>query len=94
MQYRQPPEVFYEKGFSNKFHKIRRKTARGRSRTAATCKMEFPAVNYYHKVRHLGYCGSPRYAFENLCQSLVFNKVAGLRCFPANFAKFVRTHFL
>ena len=43
---------------------------------------------------------------KNLYQSLLFNKVAGLRpatllkkrlghmCFPVNFAKFLRTHFL
>ena len=43
---------------------------------------------------------------KNLCQSLFFNKVAGLRpatslkkrlwhrCFPVNFAKFLRTPFL
>ena len=42
---------------------------------------------------------------KHLCQSLLFNKVAGLRpatllkkklcnrCFPANFVKFLRTHF-
>ena len=33
---------------------------------------------------------------KHLCQSLFFNKVAGLRhrCFPVNFAKFLRTSFL
>ena len=43
---------------------------------------------------------------KHLCQSLFFNEVAGLRhatllkmrlwhrCFPVNFAKFLRTHFL
>ena len=33
---------------------------------------------------------------KRLCQSLFFNKVADLRhrCFPVNFAKFLRTHFL
>ena len=35
---------------------------------------------------------------KHLCQSLFFNKVAGLRlwyrCFPVNFAKFLRTPFL
>ena len=43
---------------------------------------------------------------KHLCQSLIFNKVAGLRsatllkkrlwhrCFPVNFAKFLRTSFL
>ena len=46
-----------------------------------------------------------QYLLENTCQSLFFNKVAGLvpatllkkrpkpRCFPVNFAKFVRTRF-
>ena len=47
---------------------------RGRSRTAATSKMEcfviivngwkLPAVNYYHKTLHLGCCSSPRSASE------------------------------
>ena len=38
---------------------------------------------------------------QHLCQSLLLNKVAGLRpkrlchrCFPVNFAKFLRTPFL
>ena len=47
-----------------------------------------------------------KFAGKHLCQSLFFNKVAGLRpatlfkkrlwrrCFPANFAKFLRTPFL
>ena len=32
---------------------------------------------------------------KHLCQSLIFNKAAGLRhrCFPVNFAKFLRTPF-
>ena len=29
-----------------------------------------------------------------LCQSFFFNKVAGLSCFPVNFAKFLRTTFV
>ena len=28
---------------------------------------------------------------KHLCQSLFFNKVAGLGCFPVNFVKFLRT---
>ena len=48
----------------------------------------------------------PKIHRKNLCQSLVFNKVAGPRpatllkkrlwhsCFPVNFAKFLRTPFL
>ena len=47
-----------------------------------------------------------KFTAQHLCQSLIFNKVAGLspatllkkrlwyRCFPANFAKFRRTAFL
>ena len=47
-----------------------------------------------------------KFTGKHLCQSLFFNKVAGLRpatllkkrlwhkCFPVNFAKFLRTHFL
>ena len=39
-----------------------------------------------------------KFTGKNLCQSLFFNKVAGLRlwhrCFPVNFAKFPRTPFL
>ena len=31
---------------------------------------------------------------KHLCQSLFFNKVAGLRCFPVNFMKFLRTPLL
>ena len=49
---------------------------------------------------------SPKFTGKHLCQSLYFNKVAGLRlatllkkrlwhrCFPVNFAKFLRTPFL
>ena len=29
---------------------------------------------------------------KHLCQSLFFNKVAGVRCFPVNFAKLLGTH--
>ena len=45
-------------------------SVKGKSRTAATSKMELfviivlPAVNYYHKVLHLGYCSSPRSTSE------------------------------
>ena len=47
-----------------------------------------------------------KFTGKHLCQSLIFNKVAGLRpatllkkrlwhrCFPVNFAKFLRTPFL
>ena len=47
-----------------------------------------------------------KFTGKHLCQSLLFNKVAGLRpatllkkrlwhrCFPMNFAKFLRTPFL
>ena len=39
-----------------------------------------------------------KFTGEKLCQSLFFNKVAGLglwhRCFPVNFAKFLKTPFL
>ena len=43
-----------------------------------------------------------KFTGKHLCQSLFFNKVAGLRpllknwhrCFPVNFAKFLRTPFL
>ena len=31
---------------------------------------------------------------KHLCQSLFFNKAAGLRCFPVNFAEFQRTCFV
>ena len=36
-----------------------------------------------------------KFTGKHLCQSLCFNKVAGLRhrCFPVNFAKFLRTPF-
>ena len=36
-----------------------------------------------------------KFTGKHLCQSLIFNKVAGLRhrCFPVNFAKFLRTPF-
>ena len=33
-----------------------------------------------------------KFTGKNLCQSLFFNKVAGL-CFPVNFANFLRTPF-
>ena len=47
-------------------------STRGRSRTAATSKMEcfmiivngLEAVSYYHKALHLGCCSSPRSASE------------------------------
>ena len=40
-------------------------TVRGGSRAAATSKMErLEAVNYYHKVLHLGCCSIPRSASE------------------------------
>ena len=37
-----------------------------------------------------------KFTGKHLCRSLFFNKVAGIRhrCFPVNFAKFVRTPFL
>ena len=37
-----------------------------------------------------------KFAGKHLCQSLFFNKVTGLRhrCFPVNFAKFLRANFL
>ena len=35
-----------------------------------------------------------KFAGKHQCQSLFFNKVAGVRCFPVNFAKFLRTAFL
>ena len=47
-----------------------------------------------------------KFTGKHLCQSLFFNKIAGLRpamllkkrlwlrCFPVNFAKFLRTHYL
>ena len=37
-----------------------------------------------------------KFTGKHLCRSLFFNKVAGLRhrCFPVNFAKFLRTSFL
>ena len=31
---------------------------------------------------------------KRLCQKVFFNKIAGLRHFPVNFAKFLRTPFL
>ena len=36
-----------------------------------------------------------KFTGKHLCQSLFFDKVAGLRhgCFPVNFAKFLRTPF-
>ena len=43
-------------------------SCRGGSRATATSKMErfgaLEAVNYYHKLLHLGYCSSPRSASE------------------------------
>ena len=36
----------------------------------------------------------PKFTGKQLCQSLFFNKVAGLRLFPVTFAKFLRTPFL
>ena len=36
-----------------------------------------------------------KFTGKHMCQSLIFNKVAGLRhrCFPVNFAKFFRASF-
>ena len=38
---------------------------------------------------------SAKFTGKHLCQGLFFNEVAGLwhRCFPVNFAKFLRTPF-
>ena len=45
-------------------------TVRGGSRAATTSKMErLEAVNYYHKVLHLGCCSSPRSASDSLLSS-------------------------
>ena len=35
-----------------------------------------------------------KFTGKHLCQSLFFNKVTGLRCFPVNFVKFLGTPFL
>ena len=35
-----------------------------------------------------------KFTGKHLCQSLFFNKVAGLRCFPVNFVKFLKTPLL
>ena len=35
-----------------------------------------------------------KFTGKHLCQGLFFNKVAGLRCFPVNFVKLLRTPFL
>ena len=35
-----------------------------------------------------------KFTGKHLCQSLFFNNVAGLRCFPVNFTKSLRTPFL
>ena len=83
-----PPEVFCEKdvleNFAGKqlcFHQ--------------RCSMKKGALRNFAK-----------FTGKHLCQSLIFNKVAGLRpatllkkrlwhrCFPVNFAKFLRTPFL
>ena len=34
-----------------------------------------------------------KFTGKHLCQSLFFNKVAGLRCFHVNFAKFLKIPF-
>ena len=76
---KQPPEVFFEK--------------RRSSRPKVFCK-KCVLKNF------------AKFTGKHLCQSLLFNKVAGLRpanllikrlwhrCFPVNFAKFLRTPFL
>ena len=46
--------------------------------------MQLPEVFYRNFVKFTG---------KHLYQSLFFNKVAGLRCFPVSFAKFLRTGF-
>ena len=35
-----------------------------------------------------------KFTGKHQCQSLFFNRVADHRCFPANFAKFLRTRFI
>ena len=56
-------------------------------------------------VRKRGFRNLAKFTGKSLCQSLFFNKVAGRpatllekklwhRCFPVNFAKFLRTPFL
>ena len=65
--------------------------------------MKQPPVVFYKK----GFCKNfAKFTGKRLCQSLFFNKVAGLRpttlltkrlshrCFPVKFAKFLRTAFL
>ena len=39
--------------------------------------------------------GFAKFTGKHLCQSFSFNKVTGnfIKCFPVNFAKFLRTHF-
>ena len=63
--------MFWRQGFENSALNVMifwSKLIRGGSRTAATSRMELPAVNYYHKVLHLGCCNSPRSAFANIIE--------------------------
>ena len=64
------------------------------------------AVAHTCSVKKMFIKNFTKFTGKHLCQSLFFNKVAGLRtgtllkerlwhsCFPVNFAKFVRTPFL
>ena len=65
----------------------------------ATIFAEPEAVVWKCSVENLLLEISQIFTGKHLCQSLFFNKVAGLRlrlwhrCFPVNFAKFLRTPF-
>ena len=54
-----------------------------------TCRSSSPEVFCENGVlRHFA-----KFTGKHLCQSLFFNKVAGHKCFPENFSKFLRTPF-
>ena len=59
------------------------------------------AVNRRCFVRKVFFKTSAKFTGKDLCLSLFFNRSATLlkkrlqhRCFPVNFAKFIKTHFL
>ena len=55
-------------------------------------------IDPVHKQVNVEECsvkkGFLKFTGKHKCQSLFFNRVADHRCFPANFAKFLRTRFI
>ena len=82
----QPPAVFYKKKYSEKFHKIHRKTPVSES-FLIKLQASTPPENIRKPMVFLRFQGVLRPA-------TLFQKRLWHRCSPVNFAKFLRTPFL